>query len=261
MRRLLLLLASIAMGASASAKGPADFRAISPSESVQLRPDRAYLLLRVRKGDGISWWATSWLRVPTVEESARFEAARDAAYARQKARAGKLETFDFQDDAFNNVYLIGAGKPFESDPASRTFLVEAMPATYVLLGSGLTCFCLGTVQVEARPGIVTDLGTVLVARSSLPSAEPELASVTGLGPTASVDYPMSSAAIRPVSTSDRLPAALAALPRTSADYRAVGPFPVRQPEILNNLAPLPGVLEYRRGEVYDVKTGALLKPR
>jgi len=261
MRQLFLLLALMASAVSASAKESAEFRAISPTEVVQVRPDRAYLLLRVRKGEGISWWATSWLRIPTAEESAQFEAARDAAYARQKAPAGPLDTFAFHDDAFNNVYLFGAGKPFESDPTSRTFLVEAAPATYVLLGSGLTCFCLGTVQVEAKPGVVTDLGTVLVARASLSSAEPELASVTGLGPTATVDYPMSSAAIRPASTSDRLPPGLAQLPRILADYRAVGPFPVRQPEILNNLAPLSGVLEYRRGEVYDVKSGRLLTPR
>ena len=105
------------------------------------------------------------------------------------------------------------------------------------------------------------VGVNASTKASKPSAEPELADVTNLGSIAQMDYAVMAGAVRPYRPGDMVPAALAAIERSPADYRAVGAFVLKEALLVNFLAPLPGVLEYRRGEVVDVKSGQLVPPR
>lgn len=250
MIRLLLavLLASL-VAVPAAAKDWPEFRQIKAGESVSPRADRAYLLMRVRKS-ALGWVSPVWLRVPRADEVAAYEAAK------QTKLKAKL----------NNFYGIDTGKSFAEETGQRTILVEVEPGNYVLAGNGMrnmmiTCFCQGTVEFAAKAGVVTDLGTILIEPGDRPSSDPELATVTGLGAMARMDYLMFSGAVRPYRAGDARPAAIAAMPAVVAEYRATAPFVVPSATLANFLAPLPGVLEYRRGEVVDVKTGQIVPPR
>jgi len=270
MKRMMIGLAMLlAASPLQAAKSWPEFRDIRAGETFSPRPDRAYLLMRVKKSARMGWQAPMWLRAPRAEEVAAYDAAKRTAFDKQRGKlgekAGTYEAFAFQDGKLNNFYAFNMGKAFVDGEETRTVLIEAEPSTYVLVGAAwngilFTCFCLGTVRFEAKAGQVTDLGTFLADKAADPSSEPELATVTNLGRTAGMDYYMVSGGVRPAQSGGSVPSSVAALKTVSADYRAAGPF-VLQPAIVSNfLAPLAGVLEYRRGEVFDVKAGRVLLP-
>jgi hypothetical protein len=61
-------------------------------------------------------------------------------------------------------------------------------------------------------------------------------------------------AIRPAGSTADVPAAIAALPRVAADYRAVPPFFNYTGAPLSRIAPLAGVIDYDKdGRVIDLK--------
>lgn len=265
-RRLALLLGLAAIAAPAAARDDGHFRQVAGNEPMTLRSDRAYVLLRVKKSSHAGWISPGFLRVPAESEVMAFEALRRAAHAKAGKRAGPYEEFAFQHKDFGNLYGVNLGRNVAESDTLRTVLLDLTPGTYVLVGGGnrramWTCFCLGTVEVTATAGEVVDAGTFFSEMASKPSSEPELAAVTNRGSMAQMDYASMAGAIRPYRADDPLPASLAAMKRAPAAYRAVGPFVLREALLVNYLAPVPGVLDYRRGEVVDVKSGAIVPPR
>lgn len=260
-----VVFSGVALPQGAIAKEWPEFHQLKAGESVEIHNDRAYLLFRVSKSS-TGWLTPVFLRVPSADEIASYDAAKRIAYAKAGSKAGQYDDFVFQNGKFNNIYGISAGDAIADDGATRTYLVEVQPSNYVLVGVGTrslmwTCFAQGTVQASARGGVVTDLGTLLFDRADRPATAPELASVTNLGSMARMDYLMFAGAVRPVSVSEASPASLRGVAIVAADYRAAPPFFLASALFSNFLAPLPGVLEYRRGEVYDVKAQAVLSPR
>ena len=262
----LLLCASLGIAhasAAAAAQPTSDFRQIRADEAIQLRTDRAYLLLRIAK-KGVSQ-APIFLRVPTDAEIAAFDAAKAAAFDRSKRKV-PYDSFVFDYQGAPNLFGVDHKKWLAADAATETVLIEARPGEYVLYGQGFAgflyqCLCLGTVGFNAPPGIVTDLGTYMTDNASKPSVFPELAAETNLGRTASMDYMLFATALRPASQTDAVPPSLDARAVRRAEFHAVGPFVDPNVMLINRLAAIPGVLEYRDGRVFDVATGQEARAR
>jgi hypothetical protein len=235
----------------------AQTRQFSKGEAVQIDPNQAYVMARTQDIPGTG------LHSDSVFSIILYRALSDAELAEDKALADK-DLEHWKDKATPNVVLLQALTAWQQSGLQRLMVAAIQPGTYILGGVGLgkcgspgdcamvASLCMGTVRFEAKPGVITDLGSVLVALDDRPTDIPELANVvigkeTGLSATNLV-------AIRPAPQSTPAPAALAGLQRVPADYRAVSAFPNYTGSFLSRLARLPGVLDYDKdGDVVDLK--------
>lgn len=258
------------LGAPLQAKtdpAAAEFRQFRAGEPIALRPDRAYVLLRL--DTDLSKFTAIIMRVPGDDEMAAYAAARQEAYAERVARrgdkAGPIESFVFAYEGRPNLFALNPGRSLVTIDKHATVLAELTPGDYVFYGEGYgsflyECFCLGTVGFTLRPGEVADMGTMLVAKAWEPSPHPELAGEVDLGRSAMMDYGLFAVALRPARPADWMPPGLDAARVTPARFRAVGPFVETNTVLINRLAPMPGVLAYDQGKVIDVATGAEVPP-
>jgi hypothetical protein len=256
---MLALFAPAVAAAPAAAQAPG-FVQFREKDTVTLRPDRAYVMIRSL---GFAS-AVFLLREPGADELAAYDSAKRAEYAR-KPRKEPIEAFPFAWEGATNFYALDMTKPF-ARPAkdSRIVLMEVPPGDYVVYGIGYgkivaQCHCLGSVGFTAKPGVITDLGTSLVAFASDPSPFPELRDETGFGAVAKMDFALFAVGVRPRSASDVVPAALTGKPIEAANFRAVGPWIDPARLHANRLAAMPGVLEYRGGIAFDPVAGRELR--
>ena len=132
-------------------------------------------------------------------------------------------------------------------------MVEVPVGTYVLYGVSVgsrglaSCNCLGTVQFDAAPGVVTHMGGLFADKVHKESDVPHLED--NLGEKMSQYSFTLGQALVPATEQTSVGPSLAALPRVLADYRAVGMFREPGAASINRLAPIPGILEYDRGRV------------
>jgi hypothetical protein len=278
---ILRLLASLVLGLSAlSAQAEAnEFRLFKSGEPLNLRPDRAYLLMRL--DTDFSKFDIDLLRVPEAAEIAAYEAEKRKAYDAELAKAktklaknpkdksverlGKYDDFRFAYGGRPNLFAMRSNKALVMVSKIAVVLAEVPPADYVVYAQGYSeflyqCYCLGTVGFTAKPGEITDLGTAFFAKAWEPSPIPELAGEVDLGRSAVMDYGLFAAAIRPARPGDAIPAGLDAGRVKPAGFRAVGPFVETNVVLINRLAAMPGVLAYDGGKVIDVSTGKELPP-
>ena len=258
----LLLLGTAA--APALGKDSSDlFRPIRAGEAVTIRPDKAYLLLRLdRRGTDQD---PVILREPDDAEIARYESARNAAFVKRGSK-GNIDAFVFDYDGPPNLFILSHGKSISASKDQATVLVEVQPGNYVLYGQGFgkvlfQCHCLGTVGFAAAPGEITDVGTYVSDDASKPSVHPELASETGIGPTARMDFVLFAGGLVPATASLPLPPGVERAVVRPAKFHAVGPFVDPNVMHINRLAPIPGVLRYEGGRVIDVASGMEVRPR
>ncbi|RIV87907.1 hypothetical protein [Aurantiacibacter zhengii] len=258
----------------------------------QLRADRAYLLFRIPRPRGANSIEPLLMRVPTADEIARYESAREEAYARalpglqreferelereqrrrQRGQGGddpppqppSLETFQFAWDQAANLQDVDFSDTFSRASDENTYLVEALPGDYVLYGMTpsmglprlMVCFCLGTVGFHAPAGQITDLGYIIGDIARERSVIPELADETGYGPSSDVGLGVLLAGtVRPARPGSSMPPELAGARVVAGEYHAVGRFLTPNTMGINRLVPVPGVLEYDRGRVIDARTG------
>lgn len=263
MRRALFALSWLVLGGLATStvakdKTSTDFRLIRAGDPIQLRPDRAYILLRI--DTSLSRFAANLLRVPDRGEIDAYETAKRAAHQKAGTKAGPIDTFAFDYDGRPNLYELPSAKWFAQSGKIATVLAEVTPGEYVFYGEGAggilyECMCLGTVGFAAPAGQVTHLGTMFVAYAAKPSPVPELAGEVDLGPSAMMDYALFAVALRPWHSNDAAPDGLDATKVMAARLNAVGPFLEPNALLINRLAPIPGVLAYRAGRVIDVGSG------
>jgi hypothetical protein len=285
--RLLIALALLLVPALAPARAPREMIEIRAGEPVSIRPDRAYLLFRTDRPEGVHAFEPIFLRIPSAEEMARYDAARRAAYAlaepglirrheqqlqrnRERGASGdpvdpppSLETFDFVYDEIQNLQHIDAARALARGRPESLYLVEVVPGDYVLYGVTWeagppvmsVCMCLGTVGFSARPGVVTDLGQFVADTVHEVSAIPELRAESGFGPSIYGYRILIGATVRPARPGLTIPAALRGAEIRPADYHAVGKFLDPGAMAINRLAPVPGVLAYDGGRVVDVASG------
>lgn len=292
MKRLLPFLL-LALPVALHAKGPREMIEIEAGAPVSIRADRAYILFRTVRPEGVASVEPVLLRIPTTAELERYLEARRAAFERaqlglirereaqlrKKAEAdaaGKpfkraippppgVETFNFVYDEVSNVQRIDSGRAFVEGRPESVFLVEVPPGDYVLYGASyghwalkpslFTCWCLGTVGFPAPAGVVTDLGYFMGDMVHKPSKIPELAAESGFGPSSVAIHAPLGATVRPVRPETPVPEPLRAATVRPADYRAIGRFVEPRAITINRLAPVPGVLAYEGRRVIDVKSG------
>jgi hypothetical protein len=291
--RILLALLLLAFAAAAEARGPREMNEIAAGEPVSIRPDRAYILFRTIRPEGVTSVEPVFLRIPSEAEMQRYRAARAQAWReaepglirkreaalRKKSEAeaagqpfkGEIppppsfETFNFVYDEVSNVQRINYDRAFVKGRPESVFLVEVPPGDYVLYGASygsaalrpslFACMCLGTVGFAAPAGMVTDLGYFMGDMVQKKSKIPELEAESDLGPGSTAIFAPLGATVRTVRPDSTVPDALRGATVRPAGYRAIGRFVEPRAITINRLAPVPGVLAYDGRRVIDVKTG------
>lgn len=294
MRLLPALLLLLALPAVAPAAPVDEMVEIEAGRPLTIRPDRAYLLFRTIRPEGVPSVEPIFLRIPSQAEMDRYVAARRRAWLaaepelirkreaqlRKKAQAeaegreykGQIpappsfETFNFVYDEVANVRRVDSDKPFVAGRPESLYLVEVLPGDFVLYGASygsasvkpslFACMCLGTVGFAAPAGVVTDLGYFMGDRVQKVSKIPELAAESGLGSGSVAFIIPLGATVRPVRADSTVPAGLGGATVRPAAYRAIGRFVEPRAITVNRLAPVPGILAYEGRRVIDVGTGA-----
>lgn len=263
--RALFIVLGLALFCAASQPANAGdaVRMFLKDEPISLSPDQGYALIRTQS----PWklFDVVFMRVPSDDEMAEYEKAKQTAFAKAGKNAGSYDEFKFTYDGPPNLWSIPFKRSMTDIPGGRMLLAELPPGEYVFYGEGYSgflyeCLCLGTVRFTLKPGVVTDFGTIMVAYASEKSAIPELASVTGLGSAARIDYAVFALGVRPPAGGEVLPQGVDASRIQPAQFRAVGPFIDSQTTMVARLAPVPGVLAYDGGRVIDVTSRKEVPP-
>ncbi|HEX8063541.1 MAG TPA: hypothetical protein VF535_10010 [Allosphingosinicella sp.] len=291
--RLLLALLLVFAPFAVAARAPDEMVEIEAGTAVTVRPDRAYILFRRVRPEGVLSVEPIFMRIPSAAEMARYTAARRQAWAkaepgllrhraaqlRRKAEAeaagrpynGEIppepsfETFEFVWDEVANVRRVDTDRAFARAPGENTYLVEILPGDFVLYGASygsaavkpslFACMCLGTVGFQAPAGVITDLGYFMGDRADKLSKIPELKDETGLGSGSVAIHAPLAATVRPVRSDSPLPAGIPASSVRPARYRAVGRFVDPRAITIARLAAVPGILAYEGRRVIDVQMG------
>ena len=267
MRFVLTLLALLAVDGPlvAAPTPPATHLRVAPAK---LAPDRAYLLLRSGKAkSGLYAIEHVLVRAPSASDLAGYRADRESTYRRQLPRLQKeakggpvpsVEEIAFEYKSASNAFATKRSDNLDVGDLV-TLLIEVPPGTYILYGTGvssrllITCNCLGTVQFEAKPGVVTDMGALYADKVHGESPEPFLEDNLGKS-MFSYGFILGQALV-PATVATPVIPSLQNLPRVAAAYHAVGLFREPGAVSINRLAPVPGVLRYDRGTVVDERTG------
>jgi hypothetical protein len=258
---------------------------IKANTPLLIKSDRAYLLLQVSSAG----MQPNFLRIPTAVELDAYEQAKLQAFVKaepllikerdeqilKQSQAKKdgaafqeavppvpsLENFNFSYFEIRNRQNIDGSRAYVKAKSANTFLVEAVPGNYVLFGAGWkeatsTCLCLGTIGFLAEPGVITNLGEIIIEPAMKTSDRPEFAGETGLGPSVNRGHHLLFAvAVKPAHNATNAPLTLARHKIRSANYYAVGKYVTTASFNINRLPPISGVLSYRNGKVIDEKTG------
>lgn len=247
MRIIAALVALLLSSAASFAEENGNFEKGDP---VHIDPAKAYFMVRVVEPKGFD-------NGPVLVRVLSDEELQAAIERHQKSHQGEPEP---------NVVLVQGKYPFSDGADGIVLLASGKPGRYILAGAAAggmsearrgfmsTCLCMGTVQFEAKAGVVTDMGTVLMARDDQPSPIPELAGQVRGKRIDMAPLPL-DIAIRPYSEGMAIPDTLAGFPREAAVYRARSAFPNYFGAPIDRLAPLAGVLDYDpNGHVVDLQS-------
>lgn len=144
---------------------------------------------------------------------------------------------------------------FTKDNGVIKYLEELRPGTYTFYGSppiaagnvSGTCMCMGTVSFVVRAGVVTDLTPL--------ANTPTVAIRTGITLRFATKEQDAS---RSYLATYKAPADIRSIPVVPAALVAHGKINNFYGGIVMRLAPIPGVLDYRRDTVIDAATGTAL---
>jgi hypothetical protein len=156
--------------------------------------------------------------------------------------------------SFGPQYVFAKGKSDEGKTFSYMQKIE--PGTYVYYGpisvdpsNGVlgTCYCMGSVQFEVKPGVITNMGNFLLAAPEVGvSSNAGIQMGVWVSNTVNLD-PTGGEVVYD------LPASLQAFPNEKADFRASGKVDNFYGLTIDRMPPIKGVLAYERDVVIDVK--------
>lgn len=135
--------------------------------------------------------------------------------------------------------------------------VALKPGTYIVYGmigpgefgyAGF-CLCMGSVEFDVGEHEIVDLGEILEPRGTIsgPPSAGELQS----GATALAIVPVTAEQAQPFGANPRW---------KRAEFRPVGMMPNALGVMVERLAPIPGILSYRRGTPIDERSGSPAAP-
>ena len=219
-------------------------RSLEAGKPVVLQQDQAYFLFRTIVPKGTWDYTPAFVRLLGDGE------LKAAQNTKERDR----------DSIPSNVVWLNEADPFSKKGEELTFILPAKPGTYVVGAVGWVggayaflgnCLCLGTVKFEAKPGVITDLGTFTAARDDIPTTIPQLQKYVRA--TDTIDPVPVITLLQPFADGMSVPAEVSSLPKSAADYRAAGSFPNYFGAIVDRLPPIPGVLDYDKdGRVVDL---------
>ncbi|HEV2563050.1 MAG TPA: hypothetical protein VGT78_13005 [Rhizomicrobium sp.] len=233
----------------------------SDGQTVTVQPDKAYILVRTVHVQGPALSGT-------LDPAPILVRVHGDDNVKQSETIAEQYLDQQRDEVRYNVVEPLADHPYVDKDGEELLIEIVEPGQYVLGGMSATnwamksrgvmiaSLCMGTLKFDAKPGVLTDLGTIFVVHDDQPTTIPELSKVVSGRPRGfgSVPYDV---AVRPASVSTNIPDALKNLPIIAANYYAVGAFPNYLGAMLTRLAPVPGVLDYDKdGNVVDLKAVA-----
>jgi hypothetical protein len=269
------IIMSLLFAAAYFTSAPANAKAAKPNAAgvlqletapTSLRADKAYVLMRVSTAkSGMFPIQNVFLRIPSQKEIDDYLAARQAEYEKALPKLKKeakgdavptVEQFGFNYSGTPNSF-VAISKRFLEDGEMRTLLLELQPAEYVLYGITMgdrgvvTCNCLGTVSFSAKSGVITDIGSLYADKVHKDSPLPHLED--NLGEQMFQYGLIFGAALVPADTNSKQPTSLAGLPIKPADFKIVEQFYDSGVGVINRLAPIDGLLGYRKGKPVDLR--------
>jgi hypothetical protein len=179
------------------------------------------------------------------------------------------ETFSIDPIELRDQTAFGPMFIFSKDEATGRFnyLNQVKPGTYIYYGpllmqpgmaAGGLCYCMGTVQFEVKPGVITDLGNFLIAAPT-PTKNWDVASVDSWRraeeKAIKSGKPLEVPGFGVPALAYGVPDSLKALPTVRAEFHASGKLNNYYALSLTRMPPIPGVLDYRRDTVIDLRTG------
>lgn len=281
--RLVTLALALTMPLALNAKAIEESDIVSGK--ARLDPTKGYIFI-----SGSERQSGVFLRVPDEETRKKYEEDRQKAFAKalkryasdletwksqvqnkqpgidpgEKPEEPKIETFAFDPIELRDTESFG---PFYvySKGTAVSYMNEVKPGTWIWYGPMImgangagagTCYCLGTVRFEVKPGVVTDLGTSLqdtprwdddmdVGRLKLKELNAKR--------VAAGKEPLKMFAHGEVKYG--LPVSLQSWPSVHAELHASAKMNNYFGAIVSRVAPIPGVLSYHRDTVVDARTG------
>ena len=283
-RAALVLTALLGLSTPLLADGPVEEKNLL-SGKTKLDPGKGYILLRAPyRTFGV------FLRQPDATTVAEWEKERLEAFAKaQKKYPGKLKQWetdvavakqtknkppekpaeprleDMQVGAIElrDTVSFGPMFVFSKSETQFTYVNEVKPGTYIYYGPIMAvpgypgtgaCYCMGTVKFEVKAGEITDLGNSLLA---LPKAEPPFDVATQMLMADEAERKAKGKEPRVIqpALAYGVPESLKALPARQAELQASGKLNNYYGITISRIAPIPGVLGYRRDTVLDLRTG------
>jgi hypothetical protein len=270
------LLASLVFFSSAGASAREQ---LGERDPVVVDPQKAYIFFRTPERLNLRL-----LREVDAAERAAWEADRERAFTRARDRTQRRiaewdreapncrgnaavtpqcqmmgdrpvpvtnENFAFAPPEQDNFIDVTRGREFERTASGYTYFRAVDPGTYIVYGPMIetpqailgVCLCMGSVRFDARPGQIVDLGELRLEPEA--SAGPAEGRFVG-------DGRLPSPTIVPAGPGVALPARLAGLPVTPAEFRAADRMPNYFGILIDRLGPMPGVLAYEQGRVIDL---------
>jgi hypothetical protein len=186
----------------------------------------------------------------------------------EKPEAPTRQNFTIASIEARDAVSFGPMFAYAKGESAVSYLTAVKPGTYIWYGplvqipaggaSG-TCFCMGTIRFEVKPGTITNLGDYLFVA---PRTTESLDVLTREG-LAKVREKAERDAGGPVEVisntaapSYELPDSLKAWPATRANFQAHGKLNNFFGVYVSRIAPIEGVIAYRRDKVIDVRTNA-----
>lgn len=267
---------------------PIEERAVL-SGKTRLDPSRGYIYLHATT----RYFAT-FLRVPDEAQKAEYEKEFEEAFAKEQNRyPGRLkawetkakdlralgqgappkpiepkrETFAIAPIEFGNMVSIGPMFVYTKQDNYFGYLTSVQPGTYILYGNMVaaesggfvgTCFCMGSVKFEVKPGMVTDLGNFVTAApergrthdvATMETWRMVEAKAAQSGKPVESPFP-----VQP--TVFGLPESLAAWSSARGQFSASGKMNNFYGVMVSRLPAIPGILSYRRDAVVDARTNS-----
>lgn len=169
----------------------------------------------------------------------------------------RIESIDLRDQvSFGPMFV------FDKSETRYTYLNAVKPGTYIYYGMMMvgpavpaagSCNCMGTVKFEVKPGMVTDLGNFLYAGPQ-PAPPYDYATIEGTRRAEERKAKGKSELFPTQQVAFGLPETLT-WPSARAEFHAGGKLNNYYGLPITRLAPIPGVLGYRRDKVIDLRTG------
>ncbi len=232
------------------------------------RPEQADLGdYRTRRAAALTKAHAKWKKRLAAWESQRKYYLAEKAEGRAVPPPGKepIEPTDanltFPSIDLENMVAIGPLNRFSKMEGKSVYIHHVRPGRYAIYGPVTqlpqplgVCWCMGTIEFEVKPGSIVNAGTLRSVQAELV----EKAKAAGATPP-KTDFDLPGGASPyawdvPVS-GDPIDPRLAAFTIIPADVRAAGRFPNYFGVAIDRLGPVPGVLDYDRDRVIDVKAG------